>query len=669
MEINCLFLMENESEIKMRSLFSVVVFIFCCVAPVVAQRGDWYNDEGGFKFEGSGTETDPYRISSVTALAFLAEQVNMWPGKSFHGEYFVLTDDLDLGLHYWIPIGSEAHQPFRGLFDGNGKSIRNLFIGSTEVDNVYAAAGLFGYLGNGAKVENLTLEGGIIIGGGREDVSRTGALAGYLLCSVSEEKDSIVVRNCHIRGMQIAGGSTQTTHTGGLAGEAYAFADGGGEALIRIEYATNHSAISAPDSSAYPYTGGLLGKGHGQGYSNEQTPASGRVVLNRCLNAGNIRGGAAAGKDAVSSTGGILGYGYGSASADGSGDALGALLLEYCLNRGRILGGDALAYQSLSWAGGLSGYADGSGYGYRLAPVPSEAGSGSGRFTVHASANLGEVQGGEGRNANSVVAVGGILGYASASAWADSLAGNAGYGLLAIRNCYSHAPLVAPSGSLGGLAGHLASTGRGENHRISVRILNSYVAGSLEAKDTLQPAAAGGIVGRVQKSKEARRAPQVGNCVARLTRLNGPPGRTFRIVGALQGVARPLTAALSRNYARVETGEWVKIRSIKNGHAWSESPLALPLSEWNINEKVWQIKTEDGLPKLLHLPGQNPAPAEEEKPQAGAHQRQSQKAVEDPRPVSPEPTHVDGGPAATEKPFRIEHGGKKRNAPAYHKKG
>ena len=329
----------------MRIASSITIIILLCSVSLYGQRGDWYNDEGGFTFQGSGTANDPYLISSITAFTFLAEQVNTWPGKSFEGEYFVLTEDLDLGKHFWIPAGSEAHQPFRGVFDGNGKVIRNLYIGSAEADNVFAATGLFGHLGNGAKIENLTIDGGSITGGGRETVSRTGGLAGYLRCSVSEGKDSIVIRNCHIRQMKIAGAGAETSHTGGLAGEVYSFSDGG-EAFVLIENCHNGSEVRASAASDFPYTGGIAGKGQGHGYCDGVLPSTASFVLRSCSNSGDIRGGNAAGKDAVSSTGGILGFGYGSGYGYGNNKGSGSLIVECCLNSGVIRGGDATGDQA-----------------------------------------------------------------------------------------------------------------------------------------------------------------------------------------------------------------------------------------------------------------------------------------------------------------------------------
>ncbi|MDR1938242.1 MAG: hypothetical protein LBQ73_07075, partial [Tannerellaceae bacterium] len=554
-----------------------------------------------------GTRNDPYLISSVTAFTFLAEQVNMWPGKSFTGEYFILTEDVDLGEHFWIPIGSEAHQPFRGVFNGNGKTIRNLYIGSTEVDNVYSAAGLFGHLGNGAKIENLTIEKGLIIGGGREAISRTGSLAAYLLCSVSEGEDSIVIRNCHNKEVKIIGGNTEVANTGGLIGEGYAFTDGDGSTLILLDNCSNSGAISAA-ASGFPYLGGVLGKGHGRGYCDGAASSAGKFVLRSCLNSGEITGGDTRGKDAISSTGGILGFGYGSGDGYGNSDGTGYFTIEYCLNTGSVTGGEAAGSQAFSYTGGVFGYGDGYGYGDKVSKKTSGNGYGSGTFTIHSSANRGTIKGGEAPDKTAVSLTGGIFGFASGSASGDGAGEGYGYGMFDMRNCYSYASITGRSGFLGGLAGNLATIGNGTNHTISAMIRDSYAAGSINRGDTVYPVVTGGIVGRMQKSKEANKGPQVGNCLAALSYLNGRVKRTFRIAGQIQGIRQPFTAILSRNYAYIKEGEWVSARIIKNGYDWSRSLLALPVSGWNAKDKAWQPPGSDKLPCLANLPGQDDIP-------------------------------------------------------------
>lgn len=80
-------------------------------------------------FEGSGTEGSPYRITSANDLFVLGQMIV--EGASTKGVYFIQTNDIDLKQHSWMPLGT-ADNPFQGVYDGNGKQIRNLIL---EQDN------------------------------------------------------------------------------------------------------------------------------------------------------------------------------------------------------------------------------------------------------------------------------------------------------------------------------------------------------------------------------------------------------------------------------------------------------------------------------------------------------------------------------------------------------
>lgn len=75
-----------------------------------------------------------------------------------------LKADLDLKGKKWIPIGKDEMTPFRGIFQGNGFTIRNFIVNQKKVET----AGFIGYLKDGI-VENLSLDcvihGGKYVGG------------------------------------------------------------------------------------------------------------------------------------------------------------------------------------------------------------------------------------------------------------------------------------------------------------------------------------------------------------------------------------------------------------------------------------------------------------------------------------------------------------------------
>ena len=64
-------------------------------------------------------------IDSVKEFIAFANAVN--GGKSYAGETVTLGADLDLAGVTWTPIGNSTNS-FNGIFDGNGKVIKNLTV-------------------------------------------------------------------------------------------------------------------------------------------------------------------------------------------------------------------------------------------------------------------------------------------------------------------------------------------------------------------------------------------------------------------------------------------------------------------------------------------------------------------------------------------------------------
>ncbi len=68
-------------------------------------------------FPGSGTEEDPYLISSEAAWNYLADQVNA--GNTYSGKYFRQTTDISVTTM----VGNSESNSFRGTFDGDGHTL------------------------------------------------------------------------------------------------------------------------------------------------------------------------------------------------------------------------------------------------------------------------------------------------------------------------------------------------------------------------------------------------------------------------------------------------------------------------------------------------------------------------------------------------------------------
>lgn len=124
---------------------------------------------------GSGSAADPYLIADASQLRWFAAQVN---DNSKNAICAQLTDDIDLESKEWTPIGkgSSYANTYKGTFDGNDHEIKNLYVTGTT-SNHY---GLFGVLGAGGTIRNLTVSGRVAITGSGSSYYGIGGIVGQL---------------------------------------------------------------------------------------------------------------------------------------------------------------------------------------------------------------------------------------------------------------------------------------------------------------------------------------------------------------------------------------------------------------------------------------------------------------------------------------------------------
>ena len=217
--------------------------------------------------EGDGKTGNPYIITKAEELAWFRDQVNS-------GNNFIcakISDDVEvidmstvchaadesqnLEELSWKPIGKNDYgYQYRGTFDGNRKTITNLYINASQ-NNV----GLFGYTMEGT-IKNLTFEYANVT----NTKTYTGILVGY--ANNSNLQNIKISNTCQIKGGK---------KTGGIAGDFW------GNAYNCVNYATVQGKERV---------GGLLGYCTAK-YSSITT----------CANYGNVT---ATGTDA----GGLVGY-------------------------------------------------------------------------------------------------------------------------------------------------------------------------------------------------------------------------------------------------------------------------------------------------------------------------------------------------------------------------
>ena len=132
----------------------------------VTEENNTDNTDLSLESEGSGTETDPYKIASLADLKYFRDSVNAGKTKySAPGVYVELAADIDMAGVNWVGIGSAtAAHGFMGNFDGKEFKIQNLTITNPAVDSDgYAYAGFFGVTEGTDKnnqniIKNLTIE-------------------------------------------------------------------------------------------------------------------------------------------------------------------------------------------------------------------------------------------------------------------------------------------------------------------------------------------------------------------------------------------------------------------------------------------------------------------------------------------------------------------------------
>ena len=245
---------------------------------------------------GSGTQDDPWLISTAADLKALADYINS--GKAadcdadanvcggignFHGYYFKQTADIDLQGAAWDPIGysDNAGACFSGHYDGENHAIRNA-ISSGLTDNGYTFAGIFGFVLNGS-VSNLHIENVTFSATGDGDYAFAGGLVGAVYaseitnCSVSNSKIS---SNTSYNNNNCAGGLvgysigstfskcaannnivTSTSYSGGFVGEQDDGYDGvDASKFVDCYVAGSTVNVSAPSSNGFSMGGGFCGE-------------------------------------------------------------------------------------------------------------------------------------------------------------------------------------------------------------------------------------------------------------------------------------------------------------------------------------------------------------------------------------------------------------------------
>ena len=153
---------------------------------------------------GKGTEAEPFVLKTADHLAWFRDYVNEGhPSACAKIADDVKEIDMSTVCHKadaqvaelsWTPIGNSDNK-YQGTFDGNRKTISNLYINATSGNY----AGFFGYAGKGS-IKNITFDNAKV----KSTAECTGILAGYEeYCFIENIK---TLANCSVEGKDKVGG-------------------------------------------------------------------------------------------------------------------------------------------------------------------------------------------------------------------------------------------------------------------------------------------------------------------------------------------------------------------------------------------------------------------------------------------------------------------------------
>lgn len=181
----------------------------------------------------------------------------------------------------WNPIGGS--HPFKGIFDGNGHTVSDLYINSSGYN-----FGLFGQV-DGAEIKNVTVQGNVT-GFYEEGNSQSGQYVGLVL--------GVGTSNTKLENCESVGSVAGYKNVGGIAG----IVPNGGT----ITMCTNRATVTGLGQNS-EYVGGIVGYGQGfslcanfaditsegssvGGLAGQLNPNSQGQGMSDCMNVGNVIG-------------------------------------------------------------------------------------------------------------------------------------------------------------------------------------------------------------------------------------------------------------------------------------------------------------------------------------------------------------------------------------------
>ncbi len=229
------------------------------------------------QLDGNGTESNPYKILTVTDLQNMSEDLTAC---------YKLGDNIDASkTKTWNngkgfePIGDEENR-FTGILDGNGYSITNLYINRTDSNNI----GLFSVLDEYSVIKNITIKNCVIKG--REYVGCIAGSNGLYNGGVIQNITVSTVEK--IIGFSSVGGIVGYNAENGELVDLYSDSIVYGDWRVGGIVGNNDGDVSSASTSGVilgkkgelGFTGGVIGQNHGVVSSLESTA---KVYGNYCV--------------------------------------------------------------------------------------------------------------------------------------------------------------------------------------------------------------------------------------------------------------------------------------------------------------------------------------------------------------------------------------------------
>ena len=392
-----------------------------------------------------GTADNPFKVYDVTTLEKVGSNVDGWTLSAHYAQTADIT--LTAGSNNWTPIGNyDPGDSFTGSYDGGNHTISNLYIDSGESDYYQ---GMFGLVGAGGTVKNLTLDN-VTITGQRV----IGGVVGY---------NDGTVQNCHSSGNL----SGETYHVGGVVGENAGTVEG-----------CSSSATVSGEFQA----GGVVGRNDGSASVLKNSSASGSVTSSSTWAGGvvGVNGGTVEGcsSSAVVSGVDIVGGVAGGSMVTGlirNSDATGNVTATGVSGRGGWVGGvvgeNAGTVEGCSSTGAVSGKFQVGGVVGRNEGSDSVVKNSSASGNVSGSENwVGGVAGINVGTVNDCYSTGSVSGEAR---FVGGVVGYNDEGT--VKNCYSTGSISGEADNVGGVAGY--TYGGSVVYNVA---LNSSVSGGVD---------------------------------------------------------------------------------------------------------------------------------------------------------------------------------------------